>query len=93
MGRELTQLGADGLGEVREDSHLKTVLHAVQRCFADAVGLSKANDIQRINTFVAKELKQGTLRCHIFAVEGRISSFVHALVDGDIRMECRKGWV
>ena len=46
MGGELTQLGADGLSEVREDSHFKTVLHAIQRCFADAVGLSKANDIQ-----------------------------------------------
>ena len=57
MGRELTQLGADGLSEVGEDSHFKTVLHAVQRRFAYAVGLSKANDIQRINAFVAKELK------------------------------------
>ena len=93
MGRELTQLRADGLSEVREDSHLKTVLHAVQRCFADAVGLSKANDIQRIDTFVAKELKQGAFRCYILAIEGRIRGLVHALVDGDIRMECGKGWM
>ena len=57
------------------------------------MGLSKANDIQRINAFVAKELKQGAFRCYILTIEGRIRGLVHALVDGDIRVEGSKGWV
>ena len=57
------------------------------------MGLSKAHDVQRIDALVSKKFKQGTLRCHVLAIESGVGGLEHALVDRHIGMEVGKSGV